>query len=69
MNKDTLRLCKAIRKQREAIGMTQSQLGRLIGIHRVTVGRIEAGECDVRLETLFRLLKEIKLTIIFTKKD
>ena len=40
---------------RQAQGMTQEQLAKASGVHRVTIARIETGEVSPKAETLKRL--------------
>lgn len=44
-----------LREQREALGLTQKQLARLLGVTRVTLNNYERGESEPQLKHLERL--------------
>lgn len=48
-----------LRARREAIGLSQPQLARRIGIGEVTLGRIERGQIDPRLSQVLVLADEL----------
>jgi transcriptional regulator with XRE-family HTH domain len=50
-----------IRKIREAKGLTQTQLGKLAGLHRAYVGQIERGEKNMGLKNLQRIAKALRI--------
>lgn len=47
----------ALRQARRRAGMSQRQLGQQAGVPQSTIGRIEAGLADPRINTLDRLLR------------
>jgi transcriptional regulator with XRE-family HTH domain len=51
-----------VKDRRERRGLTQSQVGKLSGIHYTEVSRIERGLRDPRMSTLIRLARALKTT-------
>lgn len=51
-------LLKSTRRQK---GLTQEQAGNLVGITQAMISRIERGESNARVDTLFRLLAALEL--------
>ena len=60
-------ILKSARSQR---GLTQNQAGNLVGITQAMVSRIERGESNARIDTLFRLFSalELEITVIPRQK-
>ena len=56
-------LAQAIKAARQKKGITQSELGKLIGIKQTTVSAAENGSPGVKLDTLFRILSGLDLSI------
>jgi transcriptional regulator with XRE-family HTH domain len=56
-------LHQTIRRLREQAGLTQEVLARRAGIHRVTLGEIEAGREEPRLDTLRRLARALNVSV------
>lgn len=53
-----------IRQLRIQQGITsQEQLGELAGLHRTFVGRVERGETNVTLDTLYKLAAILEVTL------
>lgn len=52
-------LGRRIRAARESAGLSQSELARRAGVHRVTLGRIESGEGMPTAETVARIVRAI----------
>lgn len=50
-----------IKKYRERLGLTQQELGKLIGVTHTTINRIESGKQNVRLEILLRAADALKI--------
>lgn len=44
-------------------GLTQDQTGNLVGITQAMVSRIERGESNARIDTVFRLLSALEMEI------
>jgi HTH-type transcriptional regulator/antitoxin HipB len=57
-------LGQAIRSARQKKGLTQQELGKLVGLKQKTVSGAENGSPGIRLETLFRLLSGLDLNIV-----
>ena len=51
-----------LRELRQTMGLTQAQLGALMGVHRVTVTTIEAGKRRLTVEELGRLSHALTLS-------
>lgn len=54
------RLIQSIRKKR---GITQEELGSLIGLDRVSIGYIEQGIRTPKLKTLFLIAKALRIDL------
>ncbi len=57
-----------IREERRLANMTQEQLAERIGANKSFISRIENGQSDIQLSTLYRLLefglgKKVELTV------
>jgi len=50
-----VRLAKAVRRRREALGISQEAFADKIGLHRTYVGSVERGERNVSLINLERI--------------
>ena len=48
-----------VRRERDAVGMTQAQLAELIGLNIRNVQKIEAGETNVLITTVTRIRKAL----------
>jgi len=55
-----LRLGLAIRKAREAIGLSQEDLAERAGLHRTYIGSVERGERNISLANIVRIAKALK---------
>lgn len=49
------RLGRALKRRRVALGLTQAELGAMVGKHRTNYSNIERGRTDIRFETLVKL--------------
>lgn len=52
-------LGERIRAARESVGLSQAELSRRAGVHRITLGRIESGEGMPSAETVARIVRAI----------
>lgn len=52
-------LARNVRAQRARRGLSQSQVGKLSGIHFTEISRIECGLRDPRISTLIRLARAL----------
>ena len=50
------RIVKRIRKEQ---GITQEQLGELVGVHRTYIGAVERGEKSVSVDNIARIAKAL----------
>jgi len=57
-------LGSAIRRQRKAKKLNQSQAGSTFKLDQATVSSIEQGAAGTRLETLFRMLAALELEMV-----
>ncbi len=56
-------LARLVRQARLRQGLTQSEVGRLVGMKQATVSAFENHPEQARLETLFRLLSALGLEL------
>lgn len=63
------RLGANLRRERTKLGISQPKLGQLSGIHFRTVARIEAGELNIKPETLCRISLAIGCSVEELKGD
>ncbi len=61
-------LGQTLKSARSQKGLTQHQAGSLVGITQAMVSRIERGESNARVDTLFRLLAALDLEIIISPR-
>lgn len=52
-----------LREIRKAKGMTQEQLAKASGIHRITISKYEAGKVDPKTENAERLAAALGVTV------
>ena len=52
-----------MREHRERLGMSQAQLGRLVGLGRTSITNIEAGRQPVSLATACRIAEALDTTL------
>ena len=57
-----------IRRTRRNAGLTQTALGKRIGLRQATVSKLEAGEPATRLSTLLDALTALGLEIVIEKR-
>jgi transcriptional regulator with XRE-family HTH domain len=58
-----LRLGKAFRKRREALGLSQEGYADQIGMHRTYYSAVERGEKNLQLDTLQRICQGLRTTL------
>jgi DNA-binding XRE family transcriptional regulator len=54
---------KAIRKTRQERNLTQEELGKLIGVQKAQISRLEKNAGNVTVETLLRVFTALKATV------
>lgn len=59
-------LLKSARKQK---GLTQDQAGNLVGLTQAMVSRIERGESNTRIDTLFRLMAALEMEMALEPRE
>jgi transcriptional regulator with XRE-family HTH domain len=52
-----------IREERECQGLSQEELGVLVGLHRTYIGKIEMAKRVVDFDTAIKLAKALKLDL------
>ncbi len=57
---------RSIRKKK---GLSQTEAGRSVGIDQPTLSKIERGESNVRIDTLFRLMAALDMEMIVRPRD
>ena len=57
-----------IRRARRNAGLTQTDLGKRIGLRQATISRLEKGEEETKLSTLLDALSALGLEIIIDKR-
>lgn len=55
-----------IKKTRIKMNLTQDQLGKLIGVQKAQISKIENNTKDVRISTLMRVFTALKAEVKFT---
>ena len=63
-----MQLGAIIRRERRNLGLTQTQLGKKIGLRQATISKLEAGEPATQLRTLLNVLAAMSLEIIIDKR-
>lgn len=58
-----------IREQRRARGLTQAQLGELIGRRQATISKLEKGDAGIQLGTLFDVLAALNLDLLVSPRS
>ena len=58
-------LGKAIKQTRKERNLTQEELGKLIGVQKAQISRLENNASNVTIETLLRVFKALKANIRF----
>ena len=56
-------LGKKIRQEREKLGISQEELGKLAKVHRTYVGMVERGEKNITIFNLRRFAEAFKIKV------
>lgn len=64
-----LELINTIRKKRLERGLSQAELGRLLGVSQATVSEFESGMAEPRLQTVRRYARALGVMIEHTVRD
>jgi HTH-type transcriptional regulator/antitoxin HipB len=59
-------LGEAIRKARKAKHLTQEQLGKLVGVQKSQIAKIENSTTDARFSTVLKVFNALKAKVNFT---
>jgi HTH-type transcriptional regulator/antitoxin HipB len=62
-------LGQILKSARNQKGLTQHQAGNLVGITQAMVSRIESGESNARIDTLFRLLAALDMEMTVKPRE
>ena len=54
---------KAIRETRKERKLTQEDLGRLIGVKKAQISRLENNTCNATIETIMRVFSALKASV------
>lgn len=54
---------KAIRKTRQERNLTQEELGKLIGVQKAQISKLESNASNVTIDTLMRVFKALKAKV------
>lgn len=57
-----------IRRRRKNLGLSQTELSRLVGIQQNTVSLIESGRQAARLDTLLSILSALQLEMLLDER-
>lgn len=58
-----------LRSARKRKGLSQTEAGKSVGIDQPTMSKIERGESNARLDTLFRLLAALDMEMIVRPRE
>ncbi|EAT17040.1 helix-turn-helix domain-containing protein [Desulfuromonas acetoxidans] len=58
-----------LRAARKRKGLSQTKAGKSVGIDQPTLSKIERGESNARLDTLFRLLAALDMELIIKPRE
>ena len=59
----SLSLMVRLKRLRQKRGLSLRKLAEVSGVHYISIIRLESGECDLRLSTLRKLAKALKVTV------
>jgi len=59
-------ILRAARKQK---GLSQAEAGKSVGIDQATMSKIERGESNARIDTLFRLLAALDMDLLVMPRE
>lgn len=62
-------LGQILKSARNEKGLNQKEAGNLVGITQAMVSRIETGESNARIDTLFRLMAALGMEMIVKPRD
>ena len=58
-----------LRDARKRKGLSQTEAGKCVGIDQPTLSKIERGESNARIDTLFRLLAALDLELLVLHRE
>ncbi|MBK6544623.1 MAG: helix-turn-helix transcriptional regulator [Saprospiraceae bacterium] len=59
-------LVDAVKKARKERNLTQEQLGKLVGVQKSQISKIENSVTDARFDTMLKVFKALKAKVIFS---
>ena len=54
---------KAIKQTRQELNLTQEELGKLIGVQKAQISRLESNASNVTMDTLLRVFTALKAKV------
>ncbi len=60
-NPDLIRFGREVRKRREALEISQEELGFRAGLHRNYIGYVERAECNATMKRVVKIARALKL--------
>lgn len=58
-----------IKSARKKKGLTQTEAGKSVGIDQTTISKIERGESNARIDTLFRILAALDMELFVKPRE
>ena len=62
-------IAKIIKKARKAKKITQTELGKEVGLPQSHISKIEAGDINLRLSTIYEITRILDLELVFVPRD
>jgi transcriptional regulator with XRE-family HTH domain len=60
-NPDLIRLGREVRRRRDALGISQEELGFRAGLHRNYIGYVERAECNATMKRVIKIARALGL--------
>ena len=57
-------LGRYLRDQRKKSGLTQTAMGKMVGVHQTTISDVERGVSRVQLDTLLKLIAALRMELL-----
>lgn len=58
-----------LRSVRKSKGLNQTEAGKVVGVDQTTLSKIERGESNARIDTLFRILAALDMELIVRPRE
>lgn len=56
-------ICERIKENRKRLGLTQTELGKLLGVQKSAIQKYESGSNQYKLETIVRLAEVFEISV------